>query len=125
MHMNQTNAMLFTTTIKSTEVSLRALLADGAPWLCAADVCEALGYARPQQLVRAHVAPADQRTIEGELYVNDDGAFSIGKKCPRKSLARTFQLWLLDVVLPGLEPTVEVPAEPAEPTNNEQLASQD
>ena len=42
-----TEIQKFTSTICDNDITVAAVMVDGAPWLCAKDVATALGYANP------------------------------------------------------------------------------
>ena len=50
----------FTSTICDQDVTVSTMMVGEAPWFCARDVAAALGYANPQQAIRAHVDDEDR-----------------------------------------------------------------
>ena len=59
-----TEVQKFTSTICDNDITVAAVMVDGAPWFCAKDVATALGYANPQQAVRHNVDDADRAQLK-------------------------------------------------------------
>ena len=59
-----TEIQKFTNTICDNDITVAAVVVDGAPWFCAKDVATALGYANPQQAVRHNVDDADRAQLK-------------------------------------------------------------
>lgn len=81
--------------------------AEGEPLFCAADVCRALGYAKPQNAVAHHVDEGDALkrgilTAGGEqqmTFVNESGLYALifGSTLPT---AKQFKRWVTSDLLP-------------------------
>jgi len=92
------------------DLSIRALLIDGEPWFVAADVANALGYARPNDAYSQHVTGNDRSTTANDrggadlVIVNESGLYSLifGSKL---AAAKTFQRWVTSEVLPLIRKT--------------------
>ena len=79
------------------------------PLFCAADVCKALGYAKPQNAVSQHVDAPDalkrgtptQGGIQQMTFVNESGLYSLifGSKLES---AKQFKRWVTSEVLPEI-----------------------
>ena len=90
---------------------------NGEPLFCGKDVCDALGYARPDKAVNQHVNPSDvlKRSIRvgatraGKpvfqlrtmLFVNESGVYSLVFGSKLES-AQRFKHWVTSVVLPAI-----------------------
>ena len=82
-------------------------------WLCAKDLCDALGYANPRDAVKNHVHDDDveKRDAVDSLgrkakinYVNESGMYALifGSKLPK---AKEFKKWVTSEVLPQIRRT--------------------
>lgn len=79
------------------------------PLFCASDVCKALGYAKPQNAVAAHVDAEDalKRSTPTEggrqemTFVTESGLYALifGSKLPQ---AKEFKKWVTSEVLPSI-----------------------
>ncbi len=95
---------------------------DGNPLFCGKDVCEVLGYKKPQNAINQHVNPHDAlkqgvgvptgKRSDGSpavrfyemLFVNESGFYCLvfGSKLP---IAQRFKQWVTSVVLPQIRRT--------------------
>lgn len=82
-------------------------------WMCAKDLCDALGYANPRDAVKNHVHDDDveKRDAVDSLgrkakinYVNESGMYALifGSKLPK---AKEFKKWVTSEVLPQIRRT--------------------
>ena len=55
-----TEIQKFTNTICDNDITVAAMMVDGAPWVCAKDVATALGYANPRQAIIHNVDEQDR-----------------------------------------------------------------
>ena len=55
-----TEIQKFTNTICDNDITVAAVMVDGAPWVCAKDVATALGYANPRQAIIHNVDEQDR-----------------------------------------------------------------
>lgn len=89
---------------------VRALEHDGEPWFVGKDVAEALGYAKAQNAIAAHVDEEDRKVapIQGTpggtqemTIINESGLYSLvlSSKLPR---AKKFKRWVTSEVLPSI-----------------------
>lgn len=88
---------------------IRTLLLDDEPWFVGRDVAKALGYAKPENAVKAHVDDEDKSTtpIQGSAYetrvviINESGLYSLilSSKLPN---AKKFKRWVTSEVLPAI-----------------------
>jgi len=103
--------MEFRTILRDRAVCLRALLVDGEAYFDAADVASCLGYARPLQFVAASAPAVEQRIINGEPFLTEEGVHTLGRACPhsRRALARALSLWVIDEIAPALRPPLVDP----------------
>ena len=97
--------------------TLRTVEVDGEPWFVATDVAKALGYARPNDALHAHVDPEDIREIrrsEGTAIwrtfhnrvhtvklINESGLYSLVFSSALDS-AKQFKRWVTSEVLPSI-----------------------
>lgn len=91
--------------------TLRVIEQDGEPWMVGKDVAKALGYAKPENALAAHVDEDDKTTtlIQGDgsnyksktTIVNESGLYSLvlGSKLPT---AKKFKRWVTNEVLPSI-----------------------
>lgn len=94
--------------------AVRALAIDGEPWAVGRDVAGALGYAKPQNAIAAHVdaedkalAPFQGKCSTGTqqtIIINESGLYSLilSSKLPG---AKRFKRWITAEVLPALRRT--------------------
>ena len=94
--------------------SIRTVELDGEPWLVGKDVAQALGYAKPENALAAHVDNEDKTTtlIQGDgsnyksktTIINESGLYSLvlSSKLPT---ARKFRRWVTSEVLPSIRRT--------------------
>lgn len=87
---------------------------DGEPWLVGKDVALALGYAKPENALAAHVDEEDKTTtlIQGDgsnyksktTIINESGLYSLvlSSKLPS---AKKFKRWVTSEVLPSIRKT--------------------
>lgn len=90
---------------------IRTVEVDGEPWLVGKDVAQALGYAKPENALAAHVDKEDKTTtlIQGDgsnyksktTIINESGLYSLvlSSKLPT---ARKFRRWVTSEVLPSI-----------------------
>lgn len=100
IHLIKNNPMFGTIRIEGTEKE---------PLFCASDVCKALGYAKPQNAVAAHVDAEDalKRSTPTEggrqemTFVTESGLYALifGSKLPQ---AKEFKKWVTSEVLPSI-----------------------
>lgn len=93
---------------------LRTLEIDGDPWFVGRDVAAALGYAKPENALIAHVDADDKTTTliqsSGSNYksnttiINESGLYSLimSSKLPS---AKQFKRWVTSEVLPSIRKT--------------------
>ena len=91
--------------------SVRTVELDGEPWLVGKDVAEALGYAKPENALAAHVDDEENTTtlIQGDgsnykskaTIINESGLYSLvlSSKLPG---AKRFRRWVTSEVLPSI-----------------------
>ena len=91
--------------------SVRTVELDGEPWLVGKDVAAALGYAKPENALAAHVDDEDKTTtlIQGDgsnykskaTIINESGLYSLvlSSKLPG---AKRFRRWVTSEVLPSI-----------------------
>lgn len=92
--------------------AIRTLNIDNAPWFVGRDVAKSLGYAKPENAVKAHVDDEDKCTtpIQGSAYetrvviINESGLYSLilSSKLPN---AKKFKRWVTSEVLPAIRKT--------------------
>lgn len=94
--------------------SVRALEIDGEPYFVGKDVAVALGYAKPENAISAHVDQEDKTTtlIQGDgsnyksktTLINESGLYSLilSSKLPK---AKEFKHWITAEVLPIIRKT--------------------
>ena len=90
---------------------IRAVELDGEPWLVGKDVASALGYAKPENALAAHVDDEDKTTtlIQGSgsnykskaIVINESGLYSLvlSSKLPT---AKKFKHWVTSEILPSV-----------------------
>lgn len=109
-------------TFSNTEFgSIRTITIDFEPWFVGKDVAMALGYAKPENAVKAHVDDEDKSTtpIQGSGYktkaiiINESGLYSLilSSKLPN---AKKFKRWVTSEVLPTIRKTGSYSIEPTE-----------
>ena len=93
---------------------MRTIEIDGEPWFVGKDVAEALGYAKPENAVAAHVDGEDKTTtlIQGAgsnyksktTIINESGLYSLilSSKLPT---AKDFKRWITKEVIPSIRKT--------------------
>ena len=90
--------------------SIRGLEIDGEPWFVGKDVAQALGYAKAQNAIAAHVDEEDRKValIQGTpggpqkmTIINESGLYSLilSSKLPN---ARDFKHWVTSEVIPSI-----------------------
>lgn len=94
--------------------NVRALEIDGEPYFVGKDVAVALGYAKPENAISAHVDQEDKTTtlIQGDgsnyksktTLINESGLYSLilSSKLPK---AKEFKRWITAEVLPVIRKT--------------------
>ena len=94
--------------------TIRAVTLSGEPWLVGKDVAQALGYAKPENALSAHVDEEDKTTtlIQGTgsnykskaILINESGLYSLvlSSKLPT---AKRFRRWVTAEVLPSIRKT--------------------
>lgn len=111
-------------TFSNTEFgNIRTLTIDFEPWFVGKDIATALGYAKPENAVKAHVDNEDKSTtpIQGSGYktkaiiINESGLYSLilSSKLPN---AKKFKRWVTSEVLPAIRKTGSYSIEPLQPT---------
>lgn len=103
--------------------AIRTLTIDNAPWFVGRDVAKSLGYAKPENAVKAHVDDEDKSTtpIQGSAYetrvviINESGLYSLilSSKLPN---AKKFKRWVTGEVLPAIRKNGCYSIEPVELT---------
>ena len=90
---------------------LRTVEVNGEPWMVGKDVAQALGYAKPENAIAAHVDTEDKTTtlIQGTgssyksnaVIINESGLYALvlSSKLPG---AKKFKRWVTAEVLPSL-----------------------
>lgn len=91
---------------------VRTVTINGEPWFVGRDVAGALGYAKPENAVKAHVDDEDKSTtpIQGSAYetrviiINESGLYALifGSKLDS---AQRFKHWVTSEVLPAIRRT--------------------
>ena len=94
-----------------TDKVVRVISRQGEPWFVGRDVCEALGYKKPENALSAHVDPEDKTAtlIQGTgsnyktnaTIVNESGLYSLIMSSKLLS-ARQFKRWVTSEVLPAV-----------------------
>lgn len=91
--------------------SIRTVEIDSTPYFVGKDVAEALGYAKPENAISAHVDEDDKTTtlIQGTgsnykskaVIINESGVYALvfGSKLPK---AKEFKRWVTSEVLPAI-----------------------
>ena len=94
--------------------SIRTIMQGSEPWFVGKDVAEALGYAKPQNAIAAHVDDEDKTLapIQGgcstgtqnTIIINESGLYSLilSSKLPT---AKEFKRWVTSEVLPSIRQT--------------------
>ena len=92
--------------------AIRTLNIDGKVWFVASDVAKALGYARPNDAVKAHCRYTAKRRIphpqgNGTLEVNTIPEGDLYRLMAKSELpaAEKFESWVFDEVLPTIRKT--------------------
>ena len=122
-----TEIQKFTSTICDNDITVAAVMVDGAPWFCAKDVATALGYANPQQAVRHNVDDADRAQLKdlrvlcgstqpehnegAQAFISESGLYSL-ILASQKPAARAFQRWVTRDVLPSIRKTGQYTIQP-------------
>lgn len=93
---------------------VRTLTKDSEPWFVGKDVAVALGYAKPENAISAHVDEVDKTTtlIQGDgsnyksktILINESGLYALifGSKLDS---AKVFKRWVTSEVLPAIRKT--------------------
>lgn len=95
--------------------AVRSMMIDDIPWFVGRDVATALGYAKPENAIGAHVEDEDKNTvtirdgIQGNpnmTVINESGLYSLifSSKLPA---AKRFKHWVTNEVLPAIRRTGE------------------
>lgn len=95
--------------------AVRSMMIDDIPWFVGRDVATALGYAKPENAIGAHVEDEDKNTvtirdgIQGNpnmTVINESGLYSLifSSKLPA---AKRFKRWVTNEVLPAIRKTGE------------------
>ena len=91
--------------------TIRTVEIDNTPYFVGKDVAEALGYAKPENAISAHVDEDDKTTtlIQGTgsnykskaVIINESGVYALvfGSKLPK---AKEFKRWVTSEVLPAI-----------------------
>lgn len=92
--------------------SVRAIQQDGEPWFVGKDVATALGYAKPENALAAHVEQEDKGVTilvtpggkQQVIIINESGLYSLilSSKLPS---ARKFKRWITAEVIPTIRKT--------------------
>ena len=92
--------------------AIRTIMIEEEPWFVGRDVAKSLGYAKPENAVKAHVDDEDKSTtpIQGSAYetrvviINESGLYSLilSSKLPN---AKKFKRWVTSEVLPAIRKT--------------------
>lgn len=103
--------------------AIRTIMIEEEPWFVGRDVAKSLGYAKPENAVKAHVDDEDKSTtpIQGSAYetrvviINESGLYSLilSSKLPN---AKKFKRWVTSEVLPAIRKTGSYSIEPMELT---------
>ena len=100
---------------------IRVMLIDDDPWFVGKDIAVALGYAKPENALSAHVDEQDKTTtlIQGDgsnyksktTIINESGLYNLVMGS-RKPEAKKFRKWVTAEVLPAIRKTgrYEAPA---------------
>ena len=93
---------------------IRVMLIDDDPWFVGKDIAVALGYAKPENALSAHVDEQDKTTtlIQGDgsnyksktTIINESGLYALVLRS-RKPEARKFAKWVTSEVLPAIRKT--------------------
>ena len=93
---------------------IRTMEQNGEPWFVGKDVAEALGYAKPENAIAAHVDDEDKTTtlIQGTgsnyksnaVLINESGLYSLVFSSQLET-ARQFKRWVTSEVLPAIRRT--------------------
>ena len=95
--------------------AVRSMMIDGVPWFVGRDVATALGYAKPENAIGAHVDDEDKNTvtirdgIQGNpnmTIINESGLYSLIFSS-KLSAAKRFKHWVTNEVLPAIRKTGE------------------
>lgn len=95
--------------------AVRSMLIDEVPWFVGRDVATALGYAKPENALSAHVDNEDKNTVTirdgirgnpNMTVINESGLYSLilSSKLP---VAKRFKHWVTNEVLPAIRKTGE------------------
>ncbi len=94
--------------------SIRTIEQNGEPWFIGKDVAQALGYAKPENALAAHVDEQDKTTtlIQGDgsnyksktTIINESGLYSLVLSSKLES-AKRFKHWVTSEVLPSIRKT--------------------
>lgn len=112
---------------------IRTVIIDGEPWFVGKDIALALGYAKPENAIAAHVDAEDKTStlIRGSgsnykskaICVNESGLYALvfGSKLDS---AKRFKRWVTSEVLPAIRMNgfYEVPTDNHAPQGKELLA---
>lgn len=101
------------TTFASHEFKVRTMIIDGEPYFVGKDVATALGYAKPQNAITAHIDSDDSLKqgikdsvgrIQETTLINESGLYSLilSSKLPA---AKEFKRWITKEVLPTIRQT--------------------
>lgn len=104
--MNESKLMLFS---NEEFGEIRTLLIDGEPWFVGKDIATALGYSKPTDAIRKHVAAEDRGISKTEtpsftqdmVVISESGLYSLilTSKLPS---AKKFKHWVTSEVLPSI-----------------------
>lgn len=104
--MNESKLMLFS---NEEFGEIRTMLIDGEPWFVGKDIATALGYSKPTDAIRKHVASEDRGISKTEtpsftqdmVVINESGLYSLilTSKLPS---AKKFKHWVTSEVLPSI-----------------------
>ena len=111
--------------------SIRTVDQNGEPWFVGKDVAEALGYAKPENALAAHVDEQDKTTtlIQGDgsnykskaTIINESGLYSLIFSSKLEG-AQRFKRWVTSEVLPSIRKHGAYIAGQEQLTNEELLA---
>ena len=94
--------------------TIRSIMIDMAPWFVGRDVATALGYAKPENAIAAHVFEEDKTStlIQGSgsnyksktIIINESGLYALVFGSKLES-AKRFKHWVTSEVLPAIRKT--------------------
>ncbi len=95
--------------------AVRSMMIDDVPWFVGRDIATALGYAKPENAIGAHVDDEDKNTVTirdgvqgnpNTTVINESGLYSLILSS-RLPAAKRFKRWVTNEVLPAIRKTGE------------------